>query len=130
MFSQACVKNSVHRGGVCIKAHTPGQTTPRQTPAGRHPPGQTIPPGRHPPPPLGRHPPGRHPLLAATAADGTHPTGMHSCWFNESDGKHEGLSVEGQPPAFVMYFNLFMKTAPIKMRIAFLICRNTYRPLV
>ena len=26
----------------------------------------------------GRHPPGRHPPMA-TAADGTHPTGMHSC---------------------------------------------------
>ena len=42
--------------------------------------------------PLGRHPPGRHPHWAdsplcpvhagkdmATAVDGTHPTGMHSC---------------------------------------------------
>ena len=41
--------------------------------------------------PLGRHPPGRHPLCPvhaginsppppmATAVDGTHPTGMHSC---------------------------------------------------
>ena len=45
MFSQACVKNSVHRG-VSASVH-----------AGiHHPSGQT-----------------------ATAADGTHPTGMHSC---------------------------------------------------
>ena len=29
--------------------------------------------------PLGRHPPGRHPPKTATAVDGTHPTGMHSC---------------------------------------------------
>ena len=44
---------------------------------GRHtPPGQIPPPvysnmhwGRHPPPPT------------ATAMDGTHPTGMHSCFF-------------------------------------------------
>ena len=34
----------------------------------------------------GRQPPGRHPLArpphdTATAADGTHSTGMHSCWY-------------------------------------------------
>ena len=80
-----------------------------QTPPGRHPladtpwaepPGQT-PPGRHP---TSRHSPSRHfpqqtpladtplpsacwdtppPPPVATAADGTHPTGMHSClWLN------------------------------------------------
>ena len=27
----------------------------------------------------GRHPPGRPPQQTATAVDGTHPTGMHSC---------------------------------------------------
>ena len=75
MFSQASV--ILFTGGV----------------SGRHPPGQT-PPGRHS---LGRHtpvqtppvqasswadiPPGRHPSQqAATAADGTHPIGMHSCF--------------------------------------------------
>ena len=47
MFSQACVKNSVH-GGV----HTP----------------------------LGRHPIGQIHPETATAGDGTHPTGMHSCF--------------------------------------------------
>ena len=71
-------------------------TLPGIHPLGRHPPPpmQTH-PGRHP---LGRHsssPIGKHPLLGrpppwtdppppltetATAADGTHPTGMHSCW--------------------------------------------------
>ena len=66
--------------------HPPGQTPPgrhppRQTPLlGRHPPRQTLPPGRHPPrqtPPLGRRP--APPSETATAADHTHPTGMHSC---------------------------------------------------
>ena len=56
MFLQACVKNSVHMGEV-------------YTPLGRHPPGQI-------------HPPGRHPQQTATAADGKHPTGMHSCFHN------------------------------------------------
>ena len=49
MFSQACVKNSVHGGG-SAPVH-----------AGIH-----IPPGS-------THPP------AATAMDGMHPAGMHSC---------------------------------------------------
>ena len=51
---------------------------PRQTPTspGRHPPPRQTPPGRHP---LGRHPP---PQQTATAVDGTHPTGMHSCYFD------------------------------------------------
>ena len=31
--------------------------------------------------PLGRHPLGRHPQETATAADGIHPTGMHSCYI-------------------------------------------------
>ena len=58
-FSQACVKNSVHRrGGV----HPPGRPPP--------PPEQTPP--QAPPPPQ----------ETATAADGTHPTGMHSCSIN------------------------------------------------
>ena len=45
----------------------PRQTPPRQTPSWADIPGQT-PPGRHPPP-----------REMATAADGTHPTGMYSC---------------------------------------------------
>ena len=55
--------------------HCPRQTPPDQTPPSQTSPGQTPPPGRHPP--LGRHPPQQ----TATAADGTHPTGMHSCLF-------------------------------------------------
>ena len=37
---------------------------------GVHPPADTPLPGRQPPPPE-----------MATAADGTHPTGMHSCFY-------------------------------------------------
>ena len=94
MFSQLSISHPIHRGeGVppgrhpradthpwadTPKADTPWQTPPpRQTPPGQtHTPGQT-PPGQTPP---GRHPPGRHsPRQTATAADDTHPTGMHSC---------------------------------------------------
>ena len=62
-------------GGGCIPA-----CTWATTPLGRHPPPQAdtpCPPARHPrvDTPSGRHPPQQ----AATAADGTHPTGMHSC---------------------------------------------------
>ena len=108
MFPQPCVKNSV-RGGVCQTS--PWQA---DTPlVGRHPPWQadTL-LGRHPSPwqadtPLaGRHPPCRQTLPCsrqtpscgrqtppwadtpsqqmATAADGTHPTGMHSYFLRES----------------------------------------------
>ena len=51
--------HSVHRGVSAI------------TPVGRHTPGHTP---RQTPPPLGRHLP-----VTATAVDGMHPTGMHSC---------------------------------------------------
>ena len=109
MFSQVCVKNTVYRGvsitactgavyrGACITActgavrHHPAQlcwdTPPAQcmlgyTP-GRHPLGQTAPPQQTPPPPVrtppSRHLPGQTPPPMATAADGIHPTGMHSC---------------------------------------------------
>ena len=64
IFSQACVKNSVHRGGVCLSAcwDTP---PPEQTPPGPgRPPEQTPPPGpgrpprtRQIPPRPGRPPP-------------------------------------------------------------------------
>ena len=56
-------------------------TPPPHTPLGRHPTWADIPPGRHPlgQTPSGRHPPARDPPETATAANGTHPTGMHSC---------------------------------------------------
>ena len=83
VFTPVC--HSVHRG-VSAPVH-----------AGIYPPGQTLAPwsnipcpmhaGIHPPPPaqciLGYTP--RCPVHAgidmATAVDGTHPTGMHSCTF-------------------------------------------------
>ena len=65
IFLQACVcpqgggPASVHAG-----IHTPPKNPPQGKPPGsRHPPEQTTPPPRE----------------TATAADGTHPTGMHSC---------------------------------------------------
>ena len=114
MFSQVCVKNSVHRG---VSVRHPQADTPS---LGRYPPGRHPPLDRHPMqtppwtdtrhPPLGRHLPGRPrgytphgetppeqtpprqtPPWAdipqqmppsqqmATAVDGAHPTGMHSC---------------------------------------------------
>ena len=62
IFSEACVKNSVHRGGSLLLhagIHPPG-TRGRHPPRsiGRHPPEQT-----HSPRTRGRHPPGsRHPI--------------------------------------------------------------------
>ena len=55
MFSQACVKNSVHRGGGC--------TPPRQTPPLDRHPGQTTPWADTPlvDTPWANTPPGRHP---------------------------------------------------------------------
>ena len=77
------------QGGVCLSAcwdTTPPRSTPapweasllKHTP---HSPGSTplgsTPPRKH-------TPPGRHPLReTATTADGTHPTGMHSCYLCE-----------------------------------------------
>ena len=115
MFSQACLKNSVHREGVypsmhwgrhlplpsaCWDTHPPGQTP---IPLSRHPHVQTplpagqtpLPPGRHPspwvdtPPPWADTPP-RWPLQGASrqapwALQITHPTGMHSCTQMRSD---------------------------------------------
>ena len=88
IFSQACVRNSVHRaGGVCLSVcwdtHLPGRCPP-----GWHPPGQTpscpVHAGIHPLPSECWDTPPTCPVLAridrGTAADGTHPTGMHSCY--------------------------------------------------
>ena len=78
MFSQASV--CPQGEGVCLWVwgctpplgrhplgrHPLGRHPPRQTPPRQMPPGQTLPP---PPSPE-----------TATVADGTHPTGMHSCF--------------------------------------------------
>ena len=63
------VSASVHAG-----IHPPWADSPPPS-LGRHPPEQTTPPGRHIPPGQTLPPPQQ----TATAADGTHPTGMHSC---------------------------------------------------
>ena len=75
MISQVSVNLST--GGVYTpRADTP---SPKQTLLGRHP----LPLDRHP---LNRHPRGRPPQVdtsppeTATAVDGAHPTGMHSCY--------------------------------------------------
>ena len=70
MFSQACVKNSVHSRG-CV--HTP---LCKHLP-GRHHPGHTTPLGRH------------LPRQTDIAADSTHPTGMHSCSIFVSNTIHK-----------------------------------------
>ena len=92
--------------------HPPGADTPksRHPPISRHPPAADIPLGsrhpsgsRHPPaadtppeqtPPRTRHPPGtRHPPEMATAADGTHPTGMYSCFqCRSATATHQNLN--------------------------------------
>ena len=70
MFLHLSVSYSV-RWGVSVPVH-----------ASIHPPQADSLPGQTPPwqtPPLGRHPRTDIPPEMATAADGTHPTGMHSC---------------------------------------------------
>ena len=80
VFTGVC---SVHMGGVSAPLHagihTPQADTPWQTPtpSGQTPPRKT-PPGRHPPP-LGRHPPplGRHPPPSGQAPLRQTPPGRH-----------------------------------------------------
>ena len=62
MFSQACVKNSVHKGGV----HPPG----------RHPQADT---------PLGRHLNGRHPMPMSRYPLLPHQDGQHSQLMSEGE---------------------------------------------
>ena len=81
IFSQECVKNSVHGGGeLCLAQCMLGYTPPGQTPPGQTPPWADTPLWADTPPrqtpTLGRPPPLQQ---TATAADDTHPTGMHSC---------------------------------------------------
>ena len=58
VFTPVC-QSFCSRGGMSASVH-----------AGIHPPGQTFPPGRPPPP-----------QQTATAAGGMHPTGMLSCYL-------------------------------------------------
>ena len=83
IFSQACVKNSVHGG--CLPQCMLGYTPQEQTPGSRHPPpAADTPLGPDPPQdqtPRSRHhpPPGKQTAAYGQRAAGTHPTGMHSC---------------------------------------------------
>ena len=83
IFSEACIKNSVHGGGVPGQVPPPAGTPPRQA----HPPGRYTPQGRYTPragtPPWAGTPPDRYTpqqcmLGYSQQAGGTHPTGMHS----------------------------------------------------
>ena len=71
IFSKACVKDSVHRGG-------PGRHPQEQTPPWEqtYPGEQTYPQGADTPPP-GAVYAGRY----GQQAGGTHPTGMHTCFY-------------------------------------------------
>ena len=75
MFLQACV---CPRGGVPDQVHPPPRT--RYTPQTRYPRDQVQPRDQVYPPRPGAPPGTRYtPRDTATAADGAHPTGMHSC---------------------------------------------------
>ena len=83
---------SVHRGGVPDQVLPPDQVHPsplgpgtppgtRYTPRGRYTPPQAgTPPGPGTPPGRYTRPNSPPPPDTATAADGTHPTGIHSCF--------------------------------------------------
>ena len=102
IFSQACVKNSVHGGGVCLSAcwdpPRPGtpweqQQTPPQT---RHPPRTRPPQTRHTPQPCNpgiRHPPGTRPPRPGTRC--TPPT-MHPSGIRHPPGP--GTHPQDQTP--------------------------------
>ena len=69
----------------CLSVHMEGEGLP-QCMLGYHPISGADPPGSRPIPLGSRHPPEHTPpgtntpQKTATAADSTHPTGMHSCW--------------------------------------------------
>ena len=80
MFSQACVKNSVHRG---VSQHALGQTPTWADTTWADTRGQTTPWADilwADTPQVDTSYPRQTPhQQMVTAADGTHPTGMHSC---------------------------------------------------
>ena len=85
IFSVACVKNSVHKGGVVPGQAPPGRYTPQQVPPRQvHPWAGTPPTGTPPGKVTPQGPLADTPHRAVHAgrygqqADGTHPTGMHS----------------------------------------------------
>ena len=95
IFSEACVKNSVH-GGVCLSAcwdtttpreqtpprpGNPRAETPQQPPQGADPPSSRPPQTRHTPLPPGADSPigAEHAGRYGQCVGDTHPTGMQSC---------------------------------------------------
>ena len=86
IFTRIC--DSVNKGGICLSAcwDTPlqEQTPPgsRPPPRSRHPPEQTPPTRQEQTPPGTRQPPGaEHAGRYGQRANGTHPTGMQSCYY-------------------------------------------------
>ena len=82
IFSQVCVKNSVHRGGGCLPQCMLGYTPQEQTPPGsRHPPGADTPlgadtPREQTPPRADTHPQEQtHPLSRHLPLEQTPPPG-------------------------------------------------------
>ena len=89
IFSQACVKNSVHRGlpeQTPLGRHPPGQAPPGQVPPHGQapPPGQAQPPGQAPPPLAGtppirhHHPSNGQAPIRQTPSLGRHPQAVHA----------------------------------------------------
>ena len=80
VFTPVC--HSVHRGGLSqslLGYHPPRKEAPPQKAS--TPREGSTPPGKEAHPPEGSTPPegNTHPREMAATADGTHPTGMHSC---------------------------------------------------
>ena len=93
VFTSVCQEFCPQGGEVYTPARKTGKRPRADIPLGRPPWQADTPLGRHTS--LGRHPFGQTPLWAdtslgrhwhqtATAEDGTHPTGMHSCFSNKS----------------------------------------------
>ena len=95
IFSEACVRNSVH-GGVSARLHA-GIHTPlgpeADTPLGPEADTRPDPRSRFPPYPeqtsIRNRPPGTvHPGRYGQQAGGMHPTGMHTCLWNQFQSFH------------------------------------------
>ena len=92
IFAPVC--HSVYRGGVCLSACWDKPPLEQTLPQSRHPREQTPPapradtptpgadtPQNRQPPPEQTHPSGKQTPTYGQWAAGTHPTGMHSCFF-------------------------------------------------
>ena len=85
IFSEACVKNSVHRGEYLGRSSPgpgtpPGQVPLHQVPPGRYTPPDQVPPGRYTP--LGRYTPRAGTPGTRYLPPGTRstPSGSSACW--------------------------------------------------